>query len=81
MTTYTLRQANSWFDIEALLNIGAIFAIHSGDDRPISPEPGTDGIIDPLKEIFNPSARPKKKVVDPDADQSTTPAIPPESEF
>lgn len=80
MTTHTLDQGSYWFNIGEILNFGSVFAVHSGDPRPISPEPGNDGTTDPLKDIFNPSARPKKKPNDPDADPSTTPAIPPESE-
>ncbi|BAY67521.1 hypothetical protein ACN23B_09500 [Anabaena sp. FACHB-709] len=78
MTAYTLRQANSWFNIGAISKLGTIFAVHDGDDRPISPDPRD--IADEFDEIFNPSAKPKKKVVNPDADPSTSPAIDPDSE-
>jgi len=40
----------------------------------------TQDIADEFDEIFNPSAKPKKKVVNPDADPSTSPAIDPDSE-
>ncbi|BCL37094.1 hypothetical protein [Nostoc sp. MS1] len=75
MTTYTLSQANSWFNIEALFNIGAIFGIYSGDPRPISPEPSTEEIKNPLEEVLNPSKKHKKKPIGSDTDSSSNSTI------
>jgi hypothetical protein len=81
MTSYTLRLNNFWFNIGAMLNIGAIFAIHPHDGRPISPDPNQDSVTDELEEILNPPGVKKNKVVDPDADPSTDPAIDPNSQL
>jgi len=80
MATYTSRQADSWFNMGALLNTGTIFAINCPDGDPISPEPGKNCILNPLRKIFNWSARQNKKPVDPNTDQSTTPAVDPNSQ-
>lgn len=82
MTSYTLRLNNFWFNIGAMLNIGAIFASsHGHDGRPISPDPNQDSVTDQLEEILNPPGLKKNKVVDPDADPSTDPAIDPNSQL
>ncbi|MEJ1931427.1 hypothetical protein WDZ92_14325 [Nostoc sp. NIES-2111] len=75
MTTYTLSQANSWFNIEALLNIGTIFGIYSGDPRPVSPEPSTEKITNPLEEALTPSKKHKKKATGSDKSASSNPTI------
>jgi hypothetical protein len=81
MTAYTLRQANSWFSIETLLNIGIIFGIYSGDDRPLSPGNSTEELKTASQETLTPSTpSKKKKSVDTQSEPTTTPTMETDSE-